>query len=244
MTDVIIHPAREKGEPLLPEQGLLVVNASEAKYAAQLASDWNGRQHFLYNSKLFQVEGEKANSFFMAGPAVGAPMAVLSLEKLIVLGAKRLLVYGWCGSLSNEVTVGDVLLPTWAISEEGTSRHYPVKGRPESSTSIRKFLLDSLQKAGKKVVEAPMWTTDAPYRETREKVDKYALQGVMGVDMEFAALCTVAAFRKVEMAAVMLVSDELTHTDWKSGFRNKDFREGSRQLVRILAECCQMLPVY
>lgn len=209
---------------------------------AQLASDLNGQQHFLYNSKLFQVEGEKENSFFMAGPAVGAPMAVLSLEKLVALGAKRIVTYGWCGSLSNKLKVGDILLPTWAMSEEGTSSHYPVEGRPESSKPMRKFLLTALQGEDRKVVEAPIWTTDAPYRETRNKVDKYGSQGVMGVDMEFAALCTVAAFRKVEMVAVMLVSDELWHEKWQPGFHNKSFTKDSRNLVQFLAGCCRSMP--
>lgn len=243
MSDAIINPSRDKNESLLPEQGLLVVNVSEAKYAAQLALDQNAKRQFLFNSNLFQVDGEGGNPFFMAGPAVGAPMAVLTLEKLIALGVKRFILYGWCGSLSNKLQVGDILLPTWAISEEGTSSHYPVQGKLESSESMRKYLLNGLQKIGRKVVEAPIWTTDAPYRETRDKVDKYASQGVMAVDMEFAALCTVAAFRKIEMAAVMLVSDELWHENWQPGFHNKSFKKDSRNLVQFLVECCQAIPV-
>lgn len=208
---------------------------------AQLAGDLNGRQCFLYNSKLFAVEREEGNPFFMAGPAVGAPMAVLAVEKLIALGTKKIIVYGWCGALNDELRAGDILLPTWAISEEGTSGHYPIQGRPESSQAMRSFLQSDLRKTGRKIVEAPIWTTDAPYRETREKIDNYASQGVMGVDMEFSALCTVAAFRKIEMAAVLLVSDELWHDEWRPDFRNKGFRKESRQLVRLLAKCCQKM---
>ena len=176
--------------------------------------------------------------YFMAGPAVGAPMAVLAMEKLIALGGRRFIVFGWCGSISSSLSVGDVLLPTWAVSEEGTSKHYPVNNRPEASTALRNMLAGHLTDATMPHVEGPIWTTDAPYRETSEQVDSYAGQGVMGVDMEFSALCTLAAFRDVEMAALMLVSDELWHPEWKPGFKNRSFKEKCRRIFHIISKCC------
>ena len=243
MSECVIEPLREKGEPELPENGLLVINPVEARYVARFAERQQGRRHFLFNSQLYCIDGQgKKNPFFVAGPAVGAPMAVLTLEKLIALGAKRLIVYSWCGSLTPALQVGDILLPTWAVSEEGTSSHYPVQERPESAASLRTLLLKSLQHKGQKILEGAIWTTDAPYRETREKVEKYGTQGVLGVDMEFSALCTVAAFRNIDMAAVMLVSDELYHKEWRPGFRQKEFKRTSKAVLESLMACCQTLP--
>ena len=242
MSECVIEPLREKGEPELPENGLLVINPVEARYAGQFAERQQGRRHFLFNSQLYVVDGkDKKNSFFIAGPAVGAPMAVLALEKLIALGAKRLIVFSWCGSLTPGLQVGDILLPTWAVSEEGTSPHYPVQERPESAASLRIFLQNTLQNKGQKISDGAIWTTDAPYRETKEKIEQYGSQGVLGVDMEFSALCTVAAFRSIDLAAVMLVSDELYHTEWRPGFRDKKFKRTSKTVLESLAACCQSL---
>ncbi|MGB3646921.1 MAG: phosphorylase, partial [Desulfobulbales bacterium] len=93
-TAMIINPIREKGEPEIPADGMLLVNPLEAAAGLRLAKNRNSRRLFLFNSKLAVIPATPpAGSFFVAGPAVGAPMAVLTLEKLVVLGARRIIVY-------------------------------------------------------------------------------------------------------------------------------------------------------
>ena len=168
-------------------------------------------------------------------------MAVLTLEKLIVLGAKRIITFGWCGSLSDTLHIGDVLLPTWAISDEGTSNHYPVTRRPESHAPTRQILSDMLAAQGETVRSGPIWTTDAPYSESTSQVRQLSEQNILGVDMEYAALIAVAAFRKIELTAAMLVSDELWSGKWNPGFRTKGFKKKSKELLGILVNFCSTL---
>lgn len=227
--DVVIAPGRGAKDPQLSPSGILLVNPMEAAVAKAGSGGW--RQHFLFNSQLYS---SPANDLFWAGPAVGAPMAVMALEKLIALGARRVLVYGWCGSLQQGLQVGDILLPTWALSEEGTSGHYPVAGKPQSPVSFRSKIRDMLAAAEMGCGEGPVWTTDAPYRETRTKVRAYQEQGILAVDMEYSALCTVAAFRGIELAGVFLVSDEVWRDSWRPGFTDKKFKRKSRALLSLL----------
>ena len=239
---MIINPNREKGEPELPASGMLVINPAEAEAGRRLAIKKNGKQHFLFNSWLALIPAAKpAKSFFMAGPAVGAPMAVLTLEKLAALGARQIIIYGWCGSLSNTLHIGDVLLPTWAKSDEGTSAHYPVNARPESHTPTRQNLSKGLAAQGLTALSGPVWTTDAPYRESVAQVNQLSEQNILGVDMEYAALITAAAFRNVELTAVLLVSDELWSGKWNPGFRTKGFKKKSRDILHFLADFCSSL---
>jgi uridine phosphorylase len=239
MSDVVINPGREKNEPRLPATGLLCVNPTEAKMAARLAREKGARQQHLFNSSLFVVrDGSPDQQYFTAGPAVGAPMAVLTLEKLIALGARRVIVYGWCGSLQESLTLGDVLLPTWAVSSEGTSVHYPSPGRLESSRKLREELAGLIRVRGIEAVTGPVWTTDAPYRETRAAVTVYRERSIMAVDMEYAALCAVAAFRDIELAAVFLVSDETWSQPWQAGFTHKSFKKKSNVLLESLVDFC------
>ncbi len=239
---MIINPGKDKNEPELPATGLLLINPVEADTGMRLAKSRNGQRHFLFNSQL--AIAPEPNPVFIAGPAVGAPMAVLTLEKLIALGARHIIIYGWCGSLSSTMKTGDVLLPTWAVSDEGTSAHYPVDSRPESHTPTRKFLAEGLTDQGLRVQTGPIWTTDAPYRESVEQVTELGEQGILGVDMEYAALVAVAAFRKVELTAVMLVSDELWSEKWKPGFRTKEFKKTSREILSYLIGFCQKTEAY
>ena len=234
MKECVINPERGKKDPQLPVGGFLLINPAEAHTAAQFAKAQEGQRFFLYHSNLFVIN-QPESSFFLAGPAVGAPMAVMTLEKLIALGASKVVVLGWCGSLSQSLHVGDILLPTWAVSEEGTSNHYPLQDKPHSSENLRTQLKNTLRPEFR-VQEGPIWTTDAPFRETRAKVTKYGDRGILGVDMEFAALNTVAAFRGVEVAGAMLVSDELYQPEWQPGFLSKSFRKQSRKFFQLLVD--------
>jgi uridine phosphorylase len=164
-------------------------------------------------------------------------MAVICLEKLIALGATRIIVCGWCGSLRPDLGVGELVLPTWSLSEEGTSAHYPVAGRSETSPRLRGELKSFFADAGKEPREGPIWTTDALYRETREKVARYGGEGILAVDMECSALMQAAAFRRVELAAVLMVSDLLWQEAWQPGFQGKEFRRRSQGLVAALFRC-------
>ena len=241
-TEMIINPCRNAGDPELPPKGLLLVNPAEAKAGLHLAKENGGQQKFLFNSTLVLLPNNgPSGSAFIAGPAVGAPMAVLTLEKLIALGARQIIVYGWCGSLSKTLHIGDVLLPTWAKSDEGTSAHYPANARPESHAPTRTTLNKGLTAQGLTTLSGPVWTTDAPYRESVARVNQLSEQNILGVDMEYAALIAVAAFRKVELTAVLLVSDELWSGKWNPGFRAKDFKKKSKKILHFLVDFCSTL---
>ena len=241
-TEMIINPSRDSSDPELPPAGLFLINPTEANAGLKWAKNCGGQEHFLFNSRLALIPGSGHSSpLFIAGPSVGAPMAVLTLEKLIVLGAQRIIVYGWCGSLNNTLRIGDVLLPTWAISDEGTSKHYPATSRPESPAPTRQILIDRFASQGMKALPGPIWTTDAPYRECITQVNQLNEQNILGVDMEYAALIAAAAFRKIELTAVMLVSDELWSGKWNPGFRTKGFKKKSRDILHFLANFCSGL---
>lgn len=172
----------------------------------------------------------------LAGPALGAPAAVVLLERLIALGARWILSVGSCGSLSPEAPIGTVVVPTHARCEEGTSQHYRapwVRMAPDSK------LLDSLRLAlrreGVTVREGGVWTTDAPFRETLEKIRSYSAEGDLVVDMETSALWTVASFRRTSLATALVVSDELWTLKWRKGFSDPRFRKGLGCAARAAA---------
>jgi uridine phosphorylase len=233
MSTCIINPMRNKGEPHLPTTGILAVNPSDASGFTDLARQYVLQKHPFFNAQLYSNE-----TFFLAGPAVGAPMAAICLEKLIVLGASRIVVYGWCGSLHPSLVTGELFLPTAGLSEEGTSVHYQSQTRC-CDDFLRQQFVHALRREGYQPKQGQIWTTDAVYRETREKVERYSAQGILAVDMEYTALCSVAAFREVSLTAVMLVSDELFQREWTPRFHHKQFRADSRRVLKKLCAIIQ-----
>lgn len=232
--DVIMHPVRARKEKMLPETGLLFVNPTEARYVMSRVIANGGGKRFLFNSSLCVNSDE---TFFVAGPAVGAPMAVLCMEKLIVLGARRIFLVGWCGALQQVLEVGNVLLPGQALCGEGTSRYYSSDHEPRPSADLIVWLRETLAQSGMAWQEGKVWSTDAPYRESRELLASLRQeQDVAAIDMEYSALCTVAHFRGIEFAACMLVSDELWQKQWKPGFATPAFCLRSQELSELLIE--------
>jgi uridine phosphorylase len=235
-TDAFINPIRLKGEPELSGPCLFLVNPQEARYAVKDAKQNKAQSFPLFHSNLFTIAQGESSSVSWAGPAIGAPFAAMTLEKLIALGISQCIMLGWCGALLPSLQIGDIVLPTWAISEEGTSSHYPTSKPPQSSSQLRHSISKYLEIKGIPSTDGPIWTTDALYRETADKITGYANQSLLAVDMEFSALATVSAFRGIDMAAVLLVSDELFHSEWKPGFQRKSFRKKSRHLFETLTE--------
>lgn len=229
---IIIHPAKGKKEKLIPETGLLVATAGEARLAQKLLIEGGGRQQRIYISKLAVSASE---DLFAAGPTIGAPFAVMTMEKLIALGARKIILFGWCGAVSDDLVVGDLVIGGVPVSGEGTSSHYPLSEPANPSRAVCDVIAERLDKAGFEHAQYNVWSTDAPYREDRGYLAELQKSAdVKCVDMEYSALCAVAQFRKIEFAALFLVSDELYRQQWQPGYTTKEFREKSSAIIEIL----------
>lgn len=231
---IIIHPRRQKNEKQLPENGILLVNPSEANECLRQLKESGGETRFLFNSAMV-VAGN--HSYFAAGPAIGAPMAALTLEKLIALGAKRVILFGWCGAISETLHVGDTIIPNEALSGEGTSRYYSSNSLSGPDLICSNQIAEVFSKNDFGVQAGCVWSTDAVYREDKRMLKQLCIKnGVVAVDMEFSALCAVAKFRKIEFAAVLTVSDELWGKSWRPGFNKHFFIERKQTALQLLLD--------
>ncbi len=231
---IIIHPRRQKKEKSIPENGLLLVNPSEASDCLRRLKECGGATHFLFNSGMV-VAGDPL--YFAAGPAIGAPMAALTLEKLIALGAKRVILFGWCGAISKNLQLGDILVPGEALSGEGTSRYYSPEAEVGPDSNLSRQVVKAFADNDVPIQRGCVWSTDAVYREDRRMLNKLCLEkGVSAVDMEFSALCAVAKFRKIQFAAVLIVSDELWGDSWRPGFSKRLFLEQKQAAMKMLLD--------
>ncbi|SMC71906.1 Uridine phosphorylase [Desulfocicer vacuolatum DSM 3385] len=183
-----------------------------------------------------------------AGPYIGAPYAVMLLESLIARGAKQIIVIGWCGSISSDIQIGDILMPHAAIAHEGTSQNYmactercpeiPLPASPSNATGLTEKLTEYLDENHIPFKTGTIWTTDAIYRETAEKVSFFRARGALAVEMECSALFAVAAHRKVELVPLLVVSDELSKTQWKPAFKSKVFGAARKQVSNAVIDFC------
>ena len=172
--------------------------------------------------------------FSVIASPMGAPMAAMLLEQLIALGARRFIYLGFCGALATTYRIGDGFIPIQAIREEGTSYHYlPSHVAPTASPRLNAILRDRATAHSFTVQQGNIWTTDAPYRETAQKIERFQKAGIHTVDMEMAALFAVAHYRNCDVGALLLVSDECYHPTWQPGFGAQRLRHACQVAVDV-----------
>jgi len=223
----IIRPMRRKTSPEVGPDVLMVMGTYDLDYfvSPKQGKDFTRSEMGFFN--LYQVKDGRNISFTLAGSFLGAPQAVMGMEMIIPLGVKRIWVFGYCGSIDPTLRIGDLVIPTSGISEEGTSQHYPIGERPlATDTALNEILVEALEKEGQTFRRGMVWTTDAPFRETPSKVKEFQGRGVLAVDMEMSALMTLAIFRDVKLTGLLVVSDELFDLKWNPGFSSPEFHKG------------------
>lgn len=238
MPDAIIQPRRGKSSPRV---GPVAVLAATEQDLGVLRSELGlsadpGRN--LYISRLY-TSFDRLPGICLAGPLVGSPYAAMLAETLIAWGAQSLFFLGWCGAISDTVTIGDLVLPTSALIDEGTSPHYvPDVSESTASASLVQKVSDACSSRGIVVHLGAVWTTDAPYRETPDRVLGYRRQGALAVEMECSALFTIGAFRSAAVAALLVVSDDLSSLTWNPGFKDPRFARGREAACNIIGRLC------
>ena len=242
--EAIVNPRKTRGSPDIGPVAVMAATRVDLYYLCELLNFSRDDFRRLLMSRLY-FDRHQPGGISVTGPFIGAPYAVMLLENLIAWGARQIIFIGWCGAISAKVKIGDIILPTSVYPDEGTSNHYVTGDKfPICVTS-------SMASRTKQVLknhnidfhEGRVWTTDAVYRETRREVAMHQRSGILAVEMEFSALHSAALFRKVELAGILVVSDELSSLNWRPGFKHERFSLGRKTACRQIKELlCDLNP--
>ena len=159
---------------------------------------------------------------------VGAPAACMLFDLLIASGVKAAVACGGCGVLE-PIDSGRILVPTFALRDEGTSYHYVA---PERWIALEGAAVDAVHEALAShqvpYEDVRVWTTDGFFRETPQMIARRLAEGCAAVDMECASLAAVAQFYGVSFAEILYSGDKLeqdgSHDEraWLLDYRTRD----------------------
>lgn len=167
---------------------------------------------------------------------VGAPACTVSYEEVLAMGLEKLIMFGTCGVLDSRIDDLAIIIPTSAIRDEGTSYHYMKSSDEiEVNQKYKKEFEEILNQNNISSIEGKVWTIDAPYRETRNKVLKRKEQGCICVDMECSAMSAVAKFRNKELFQFFYAADNLDSTKWDKRCLGNDDRLSEKEKIIYLA---------
>ena len=238
----IVNPVKGKHPPHTGPLAIIAATESDLGRLTRLVQTPLVEQRKLYMSTL-RVYADEHRRFALAGPLIGAPYAAMIVESLAVWGVRQILFVGWCGAVSPAVKAGDIIVPGSAMVDEGTSGHYcdPSCRVALPGRSLTRQLALALEHDGAKFHDGAVWTTDAIFRETVEKVKHFQAKGALAVEMELSAVLTVAAFRGLDAAGVLVVSDELSDYQWRPGFKQPAFRDARQAVCRAVLMVARVL---
>jgi len=165
--------------------------------------------------------------------AVGASFAVLVAEELFASGCQLLISVTSAGQVVPAGQPPYFVLIERALRDEGTSYHYLP---PASYSVIRPMLGDRLQEAfagaAVRVLRGASWTTDAPFRETAEAIAFARSEGIVGVEMEAAALYAFAEAQGKDVVCFAHITNQMAVTE---GDFEKGLDGGSREALQVIS---------
>src|SRR5207247_10532060 len=162
-----------RSETHLPRIGIIVFSSSDFRALHHSV----GGQRKGWNRWL-SVGTAGRKSVVVARSPIGAPAAIITMEEMTALGCRTFLTFGACGSLVPDVVIGDLVLPTFAISDEGTSRHYGKARRLRPDENLRGAIATVLESRSRRFRPGGTWTIDAVYRESRARARLLVARGV------------------------------------------------------------------
>jgi uridine phosphorylase len=237
--DAFIEPSRIIRARDLPEHCVIcffgeviekVITEHNAKIAVK--NSWEDGPHNIYE---ISYKGRRLAFFH---PGVGAPIAAGLLEESIAFGCRKFLACGGCGVLEKDIAVGHLIVVSGAVRDEGVSYHYlPPSREVTANVDAINALVNTMNERGIPYRVGKTWTTDAPYRETANKIEKRREEGCLTVEMESAALIAVAQFRNVVFGQALYGGDDLSGLEWdnRQWQSRSDVRES---LFWLCADAC------
>lgn len=180
----------------------------------------------------------KGKRISVQGSGMGqASLAIYTNELINEYSVKNLIRVGSCGSYHSGVHVRDIVIAMSASTDSAmNSERFGGKSyAPTADYKLFKAMTDTAENLGITFHAGNILSTDTFYQDNTEGWKKWAEYGVIAVEMESAALYTLAAKYGARALTVCTVSDNLATQEFTtSEEREKSFTE----MMTLSLETC------
>jgi purine-nucleoside phosphorylase len=178
------------------------------------------------------------------GTGMGMPSASIYAHELInEYGARWLIRVGTCGSIQASVRLRDVIAASGAATDSAMNRvrfDGLVDYAPVADFELLRTAVEAAERRGVPMRVGPIMAADTFYTDRPDLYDRLADYGVLAVEMETAALYTIAARLRARALTILTVSDHIKtgeHTTAQE--REQTFRE----MVEIALDTATLAPL-
>ena len=185
-----------------------------------------------------EYEGVKVTS--INGGRFSADTAITT-EILCNAQVKVMLRIGSCGSLREDIKIGDLIVIDSAVCGDGVTPYY-VRDRnfePQADMKLTDTLYEIAMATGFKVHRGKAWSTDAILRETREHVGYAVDKGAVAVDMVTSTFLTICQQYKIPAAVILAVSDNVISGEM--GFLDPNYYMAEHSMIGVAQKLIKKL---
>jgi purine-nucleoside phosphorylase len=143
---------------------------------------------------------------------MGMPsMGIYSYELFKFFNVDNIIRIGSAGGLSEKVKLRDVIIGMGACTTSAYATQYGLNGTysPIASYELMKTVIDEAEKIGASYHVGNLLSSDVFYGANPNINEKWRDMGILGVEMEAAALYMNAAYLKKRALAICTVSDHI-----------------------------------
>lgn len=154
----------------------------------------------------------KGTEVSVMGSGMGIPsIGIYASELVKFFGAKKLIRVGSCGSLQEGIKLYDVIIAQSASTDSNFLHQYNLPGTyaPTASWKLLSEAVDQAKAQGATYHVGNILSSDVFYNEDETANARWSGMGVLGVEMESAALYAIAARHGVDALGIFTVSDNI-----------------------------------
>ena len=163
---------------------------------------------------------------------IGCPSAAIAIEELNAVGVETVIRCGTTGALQSNIEIGDMVVATAAAKEEGTTKRYESAVYPAAPDyDVLSALVDAAEANDEDIHVGPIVSDDAFYAESEEYVDDWAAANLLAIEMEAAAVFSLARRKGMQAGAICTVDGNLVEGTQKGADGDEELPPKARNNV-------------
>ena len=163
-------------------------------------------EEIAYNREFRTIKGlYKGVEITVTSTGIGGPSAAIAIEELICCGAKYMIRIGSGGGVQANIKLGDLVIATGAVREDGTSNMYVSPNFPAiADIKLTNLILKTCEDLGYSHHYGLIRSHDSFYIEGEEDIMKYwNKKNILSSDMESSTLFTLGQLKGVKTASIL-----------------------------------------
>jgi purine-nucleoside phosphorylase len=219
-----------------PETVIMIYSSS---LMGKILDDYPHKQGTSCFSELYLIDDGRVGVFYVRG--MGGPALIHKMEELIAFGVQNFISIGYAGALTKDLSVGDWVVYSKALSEDGVGHLYiSHKGSFSYADPAIIEKWQSFMKI-KHPDHAPFkpavsWSFPVLFRETQEDVTRVSALGCTTVEMEVAAFFAIAQEKGVHPLALYVISDSLADGEWDPHLQDPSVKGSIKKIADLAIE--------